>query len=232
VSARPPGAAAGARPDSGRAAARSQAPDLPALARALHPLHAPPLAPPWNLPALADLLPEPERLRPAAVLVGLLPREGGRRVLFTVRNPDMRLHPGQVSFPGGRIDPDDAGAVAAALREAGEEIGLDPAQATPLGFLDPLATVTGFRITPVVASLDPGFVPRPCPGEVAGVFEVALAWLLDPANLRPRRLQLEGRAREVLEVAPAPGADAAAPRIWGATASVLQNLGERLRRGA
>jgi hypothetical protein len=64
------------------------------------------------------------------------------------------------------------------------------------------------------------------------VFEVALAWLLDPANLRPRRLRLEGRAREVLEVAPAPGADAAAPRIWGATASVLQNLGERLRRGA
>jgi 8-oxo-dGTP pyrophosphatase MutT (NUDIX family) len=169
-------------------------------------------------------------LRPAAVLVGLLPRAGGSRVLLTVRNPAMRLHAGQVSFPGGRIDAGDADAVVAALREAREEVGLQPRQALALGYLDPLATVTGFRVLPVVAALDPRFLPRPCPGEVAGVFELPLSWLLDPANLVARVVDWKGRPREVLEIAPAPGADAGAPRVWGATASMLQNLGERLRR--
>jgi 8-oxo-dGTP pyrophosphatase MutT (NUDIX family) len=207
-----------------------QLPDLPMLARALHPLHAPPRSPPWNLPELADLVPDPARLRPAVVLVGLLPRDTGSRVLFTVRHPAMRLHAGQVSFPGGRIDAGDADAVAAVLREAQEEVGLRAEQVRPLGFLDPLATVTGFLVTPVVATLDPRFVPRPCPGEVAGVFEMSLSWLLDPANLVARTVEWKGRPREVVEIAPAPGADAAAPRVWGATASMLQNLGERLRR--
>jgi hypothetical protein len=85
-------------------------------------------------------------------------------------------------------------------------------------------------VQPVVAVLDPRFVPCPCPGEVAGVFELPLSWLLDPANLVVRSVDWKGRPREVVELAPAPGVDGSAPRVWGATASMLQNLGERLRR--
>jgi 8-oxo-dGTP pyrophosphatase MutT (NUDIX family) len=230
VSGRRPAPGPVPEPDPRGAGDHPTLPETPALQRALHPLHAPPQEAPRNLPSLADLLPDAARLRPAAVLVGLLPRAGGSRVLLTVRNPAMRLHAGQVSFPGGRIDAGDADAVAAALREAHEEVGLQPGQALALGYLDPLATVTGFRVLPVVAALDPRFLPRPCPGEVAGVFEMPLSWLLDPANLVTRSISWKGRLREVLEIAPAPGADAAAPRVWGATASMLQNLGERLRR--
>jgi 8-oxo-dGTP pyrophosphatase MutT (NUDIX family) len=203
---------------------------MPALERALHPLHMPPLGAPWNLPSLAELLPDAARLQPAAVLVGLLPREGGSSVLFTVRDAGMRLHAGQVSFPGGRVDARDRDAVAAALREAQEEVGLEAGCVRPLGYLDPLATITGFRVLPVVAALDPRFVARACPGEVAEVFEMSLSWLLAPENHVARMIDWKGRPREVLEVAPVPGADAGAPRVWGATASMLQNLGERLRR--
>src|SRR3546814_1630044 len=92
--------------------------------------------------------------------------------------------PGQVSFPGGRIEDDDANVVAAALREAQEEVGLDRSQAQPLGYLDPLATVTGFRVLPVVARIDPAFVPVPDPSEVSDVFEVPLDWLMSPGNLQ------------------------------------------------
>lgn len=191
-------------------------------------LHAPTCVPAgagWNAAELADLLPAHGDRTPAAVLVGLVPRAGAFNVLLTVRNVDLRHHAGQVSFPGGRIEPGDAGAADAALREACEEVGLQRAQAEPLGWLDPLLTVTGFRILPLVALVSPDFAPVADPREVAEVFEVPLDYLLADANLRRVPVEYRGRAREVLEYVPFPGVEA---RIWGATASILHNLTRRL----
>lgn len=204
------------------AAAGPVLPDCPRLPDALHPLSAPPADAGWNHADLAGLLDPARPVAQAAVLVGLVPRER-TQVLLTLRTADLRHHAGQVSFPGGRIEPGDADAVAAALREAHEEIGLPPSGATPLGYLDPLVTITGFRVLPVVALVDPGYVPVPHPGEVAEVFEVPLGFLLDPANLARRRFELPaGGVREVLEYR------YPAQRIWGATASMLLNLRHRL----
>lgn len=204
--------------------------DLARLRAALHPLHAPPAGPGWNLDELQGLLP-PAPLREAAVLVGLLARDAGWQVLLTRRTDALRHHAGQVSFPGGRIEPGDADAVAAALRESHEEIGLAPGQASPLGFLDPLCTITGFRVVPVVAMVDVGYVPRPHPGEVADVFEVPLAYLLDPGSLGFRQMiaPQDGRPRRVPEFV-----DRGDPhrRIWGVTASILLNLRERIAPSA
>ena len=138
---------------------------LPTLVRALHPLASPPSAAPWNRDELADLLGDAVPVE-AAVLVGLVPRDDGLRVLLTRRTDSLRNHAGQVSFPGGRIEPDDASAVAAALREAQEEIGVASTLVAPIGFLDPMLTVTGFRVLPVVARVDPGYVAIPDPIEV------------------------------------------------------------------
>lgn len=198
---------------------------LDRIARALHPLDAEPAGPEWNLAELDGLL---EAMPPldAAVLLGLVPRDDGLRVLLTRRNDGLRLHAGQVSLPGGRIDPEDDGVLQAALREAREEIGLAPAQATPLGYLDPVRTVTGYRVVPLVARLDPAFVARPDPGEVAAVFEVALDFLLAREHLRELSIQFAGQPRRVLEYAPYQGAPG--QRIWGVTASILFNLRQRL----
>jgi 8-oxo-dGTP pyrophosphatase MutT (NUDIX family) len=114
------------------------------------------------------------------------------------------------------------------LREAREEIGLAAAQAQLLGFLDPLATITGFRVLPVVARIAPEFVGVPEPGEVAEIFEVPLDWLLAPENLKHLDIDFRGRRRHVLEFRR--HADAAEQRIWGATASILYNLRERIAR--
>jgi 8-oxo-dGTP pyrophosphatase MutT (NUDIX family) len=195
------------------------------IARALHPIDAPPAGEGWNRRELDGLLPPEVAMREAAVLVGLVERRECTHVLLTLRPPSMRLHAGQVSFPGGRIDPGDDGPVAAALREAREEVGLVATQATLLGFLDPLATISGFRVLPLVGELDPAFVPRPHDAEVAAVFELPLDWLLDPANLRTREVPWRGQVRRVPEFAPH---DAAPAPVWGATAMILQNLRERL----
>ncbi|MFO7340278.1 MAG: CoA pyrophosphatase [Lysobacteraceae bacterium] len=198
-------------------------PERPRLARVLHPLRRPPADPGWNRAELEDLL--PSGLAEAAVLVGLVPREDGTYVLLTRRTDGLRHHGGQVSFPGGRIEPGDPGVLAAALRESAEEIALPQAQVAPLGYLDPFVTVSGFRVTPVVAAVDPGFRPQAHPGEVAEVFEVPLSYLMAPGHLRSIPMEYRGRTRTVLEY------DWPAQRIWGATAAILYNLRRRLEEG-
>lgn len=200
---------------------------LSLLSKALHPLGAPLAQTPWNLEELADLLGDAPAVD-AAVLVGLVPRKHGPSVLLTRRTDSLRNHAGQVSFPGGRIEHDDVDAIAAAMREAQEEIGLAPSLVAPLGLLDPLITITGFRVLPVVARIDPHYVPMPDPGEVAEVFEVGLDFLMHPDNLVRVELQHRGRTRHVLEFRSAP--EAPQHRIWGVTASILFNLRERLAR--
>jgi 8-oxo-dGTP pyrophosphatase MutT (NUDIX family) len=201
-------------------------PNLAQLRAALHPLDAEPGGEGWNREELSDLVASDAAPIAAAVLVGLVPRAEGLQVLLTRRNDDMRHHPGQVSFPGGRIESDDADAAAAAVREAGEEISLFPGQIQPLGYLDPLATITGFRVLPLVAIIAPDYVARPDPREVAEVFEVPLAYLLAPENLLRVAMDAGGRPRRVLEFV---GRGMPGQKIWGATASILFNLRERLR---
>jgi 8-oxo-dGTP pyrophosphatase MutT (NUDIX family) len=208
---------------------------LESLQTALHPLDAAPVGPGWNQDDLDGLLPADAALVDAAVLVPLVQRatfdgtdaDGTHlAVLLTRRTDALRHHAGQVSFPGGRIDAGDASPVDAALREAHEEIGLAPAQARLLGYLDPLATVTGFRVLPVVARIPADFVPQPEPGEVAEVFEMPLQWLMAPENLARIAIEFGGRARHVLEFRRHDSHPQ--QRIWGVTASILFNLRERL----
>lgn len=191
------------------------------LRLATHPLREPPGATPWNLEELDGLLPPGEPL-PAAVLVGILVRGDVPTVLLTRRHDGLRHHAGQVSFPGGRIEVGDISPAEAALREAAEEVGLHPGQAQVLGYLDPLLTITGFRVLPVLAVLDPCFVPQPDPAEVAEAFEVPLELLLDPLRLERIVMTFGGKSRHVLQYR------YEQQRIWGVTASILYNLRERL----
>lgn len=205
----------------GRLPFEQRLPEAARLRHVLHPLADIPTAQGWNHEELIDLLPPGEPAE-AAVLAGLVPRPQGTQVLLTRRNDGLRHHGGQVSFPGGRIEASDAGVIAAALRETREEIALTAEQIAPLGFLDPFTTISGFRVVPVVAVIDPAYVPQPNPDEVADVFEVPLDFLMAPANLRRVEMDYRGRRRVVLEYG-WPG-----QRIWGATAAILFNLRQRL----
>ena len=190
------------------------------VTRALHPLETPPAPPAWNHDRLLDLLGDGPRAD-AAVLMAIRDTPEPR-VVFTLRRGDLARHAGQVSFPGGRTDHGDAGAIETALRESREEVALDPNAAQPLGFLDCLETISGFCVTPVVARMAGDAVLTPQPEEVAKIFEVPIAFLLDPANLHEFEFRARGEARKVYEYV---GVE---PRIWGATASMLVNLMRRM----
>ncbi len=144
-------------------------------------------------------------------------------VILTQRTDTMRQHPGQVAFPGGRVDPTDSDAIDAALREAEEEIALPRARVAIAGTADRYRTGTGFAITPVVGIFPPDLVLIPHEIEVASVFEVPLAFLLDPANQRRASAMWQGRERHFYEIR---WQDR---RIWGATAAMIVNLSRRLR---
>ena len=160
-------------------------------------------------------------ISPAAVLVAVVDRPDPT-VILTLRPETMRKHGGQVSFPGGRIDPGDAGPVEAALREAQEEIGLPPDRIEIVGIADPYRTITGFEVTPVIGIVPPGIALVPHPGEVAAVFEAPLRFLLDPAHQLVRTAEWRGRERHYYEI------EYEGFRIWGATAAMIVNLSRRL----
>ncbi len=162
----------------------------------------------------------PDSRHRAAVLVAITDRpEPG--VLLTVRREHLRTHAGQISFPGGRLDPGED-AVAAALREAEEEIGLPPAQVEVWGTADRYRTVTGFAVTPVLGKVPPDLPLAPHEHEVADWFEAPLSFLLDPSNQQRMSAEFQGRVRDYYQI------DWRGRRIWGATAAMLVNLTRRL----
>ncbi|AOS78214.1 MULTISPECIES: CoA pyrophosphatase [Hydrogenophaga] len=157
----------------------------------------------------------------AAVLLPLVVRDE-LKLLLTQRTSTLSTHSGQIAFPGGKVDPEDADAVAAALREAHEEIGLPAQNVEVLGTLPVYITGTAFHVTPVVALVQPGFVLQPNPHEVDDVFEVPLGFLMDPRHHRRHLMNLNGTVREWYSM---PWHDGQHERfIWGATAGMLRNL--------
>ena len=158
---------------------------------------------------------------PASVLIAITDRpEPG--VILTLRQANMRRHAGQIAFPGGRIDDDDESPTAAALREAWEEIGLDPAQVELVGMLPPYRTGSGYRIIPLIGVVPPDLALSPHEIEVAAVFEVPLAFLIDAANHVRASKHFEGRERHFHVI------EWQDRRIWGITAALIVNLSRRL----
>jgi len=162
--------------------------------------------------------------RDAAVLVPIVAHASGTTVLLTQRTLHLRHHSGQVAFPGGRVEAGDPSPVEAALREAREEVGLEPSRVEVIGRLPEYLTGTGFRVTPVVGLVVPGFDPRPDPHEVARVFEVPLAFLMDPRHHQRRSVRLAVGERTFFAMPYRPPGDVDEHFIWGATAAMLRNL--------
>ena len=177
----------------------------------------PPIEPISPLPRLST-----QPFAPAAVLVAIVDH-AEPTVLLTERRANMRRHAGEISFPGGRIDPGDADAVAAALREAQEEICLDPNEVEVLGALDPVVVGTGFIVTPIVGLIRPDLRLVACEAEVESLFEVPLWSVTDPARQRLETVEFAGATRSFYVI------EHGNRRIWGATARMLVELGKRLR---
>ncbi|MEI9990905.1 MAG: CoA pyrophosphatase [Rhizomicrobium sp.] len=191
-------------------------------------LHEPPLLPLVPTRSDYDLNPQnrPAKkpdLTPAAVLLPLILRREPH-VLLTQRTDSLTQHAGQVAFPGGRVEPNDVSLVETALRETQEETGIEPAFVTVAGFLDAYETGTGYAILPVVGILSEGFALAPHEGEVASIFEVPLAFLLDPANRKKQSREFQGRTRSFYAFTYEDH------YIWGATAAMLIDFGERISR--
>lgn len=161
-------------------------------------------------------------LTPAAVLFPIVLRDDGHTVLLTQRTAHLKDHPGQISFPGGRVEAEDVSPVHTALRETEEEIGLAKEHIEIVGFLPEYRTGTGFRVTPVVGLVTPPFAVNPDPFEVAEIFEVPLAFLLDPGNHQRHSLHYRGALRQYFAM---PYGDYF---IWGATAGMIRSLTQRL----
>lgn len=161
-------------------------------------------------------------LRPAGVLIGIVHHDGAPHVMLTKRASHLKHHPGQIAFPGGKVEPSDADIQSAALREAEEEIGLDRRSVTVIGRLPPHETVTGFLVTPIVARIAVGFLPCPDPGEVDEVFVVPLSHLIDPTQYSVESRYWRGQMRSYYTVPWGPY------YIWGATARILLGLAARV----
>lgn len=164
---------------------------------------------------------EDQPITPAAVLVPIVDRPEPT-VILTLRPDTLRQHAGQIAFPGGRIDPEDDGPVAASLREAHEEIRLPPHEVEIIGMADRYRTITGYEVTPVLGVIPPDLPLIPQPGEVAAIFETPLDYLLRPEHQKVRTVEWRGRERSYYEII---WNDR---RIWGATAAMIVNLSRRL----
>jgi 8-oxo-dGTP pyrophosphatase MutT (NUDIX family) len=160
-------------------------------------------------------------IRPAAVLVPIV-EHPEPTVLLTQRTKELPNHPGQISFPGGKIEKGDTDPLAAALRETEEEIGLDRGDIEPLGFLDVYMTTLGFRIVPVIARIKPGFSLKLNASEVDSTFEVPLAFLMDQANVKRHARDWDGLTRHYYAIT------FGERYIWGVTAGILRNLHDRI----
>lgn len=168
------------------------------------------------------VLPGNRKLRAAGVLIAVRHTERGLDVILTKRSSALKHHPGQIAFPGGKVDDTDSGNIDAALREAQEEIGLARENVEILGTLPAHETVTGFLVTPVLGRVRNSFTPRPEPGEVDEIFTAPLSHITDIANFQVQSRIWQGRRRHFYVVPYGPY------YIWGATARILRGLAERL----
>jgi len=169
-----------------------------------------------------ELTAEGMSFREAAVLIPVVARQPQASVLLTQRTPHLSVHAGQIAFPGGKIDDVDATPAAAALREAEEEIGLDPALVEPIGYLTPYLTRTGYRIVPVLARVDPDHQITMNPNEVTDTFEVPLSFLMSSTNFRRGKRAFKGMQRNFYEI---PFNER---YIWGITAGIIRGMYERI----